>query len=88
MPKIPLYFLTRSTLVKPWVKGYAGNARNKHHVKWFWIDQNWQHYPSNEPAFPSYEFPPPAMTRTRDDAWESARPSQSGTADRNGHPSR
>ena len=37
-PVIPLYFYTKSTLIKPWVKGYWNNALNRHFVRWMWID--------------------------------------------------
>ncbi len=59
MAKLPLYFYTKSTLVKPWVKGFTGNGRNVHLMKWFWIDDDWRNNPSNEPAYPSVELPPP-----------------------------
>ncbi|WP_437947885.1 peptide ABC transporter substrate-binding protein [Sorangium sp. So ce296] len=59
MPKMPLYFYTKSTLVKPWVKGFKGNARSLQLVKWFWIDPRWRDDPSNEIAFPQLEFPAP-----------------------------
>ncbi|WP_433936676.1 peptide ABC transporter substrate-binding protein [Sorangium cellulosum] len=59
MPKLPLYFYTKSTLVKPWVKGFIGNARSVQLVKWLWIDPSWRDNPSNETAFPQLEFPPP-----------------------------
>ncbi|WP_437492415.1 peptide ABC transporter substrate-binding protein [Sorangium sp. So ce1014] len=59
MPKLPLYFYTKSTLVKPWVKGFKGNARSVQLVKWLWIDPRWRDNPSNEIAFPQLEFPAP-----------------------------
>jgi oligopeptide transport system substrate-binding protein len=59
MSKLPIYFNTKSTLVKPWVKGYRGNPRNTHLVKWFWIDPDWRTNASNEPALTSPEFPEP-----------------------------
>jgi oligopeptide transport system substrate-binding protein len=64
MAKMPLYFYTKSTLVKPWVRGFTGNARSTHLVKWFWIDPDWKQnegkYKRGEDyAFPAYEFPTP-----------------------------
>ncbi len=59
MPKMPLYFYTKSTLLKPWVKGWYPNPRNVHLVKWFWIDPSWATSTDNEPAVPSLELPPP-----------------------------
>ncbi|WP_234023847.1 peptide ABC transporter substrate-binding protein [Sorangium cellulosum] len=59
MAKIPLYFYTKSTLLKPWVKGFVGNARGMQLVQWLWIDPNWRDNPSNEIAFPQLEFPEP-----------------------------
>jgi hypothetical protein len=59
MCKMPLYFYTKSTLIKPWVKGFVGNPRNQHLIKWFWIDENWRTNTSNEFAAVNPEFPPP-----------------------------
>ncbi|CAN93606.1 MULTISPECIES: ABC transporter substrate-binding protein [Sorangium] len=59
MPKLPLYFYTKSTLVKPWVKGFKGNSRGVQLVKWLWNDPSWRDNPSNETAFPELEFPAP-----------------------------
>ncbi|WP_437878569.1 peptide ABC transporter substrate-binding protein [Sorangium sp. So ce513] len=59
MPKLPLYFYTKSTLVKPWVKGFIGNARGLQLVKWLWIDPSWRDNPSNDVAFAPLEFPEP-----------------------------
>ena len=56
---MPLYFYTKSTLVKPWVKGYRGNGRNLTLMKWLRIDPSWQDDPSNEPTFPSLQLPKP-----------------------------
>lgn len=38
MPRIPLFFSTRSTLVKPWVRGFSGNTRSLHLAHWLAID--------------------------------------------------
>ncbi|WP_437947889.1 peptide ABC transporter substrate-binding protein [Sorangium sp. So ce296] len=58
MCRIPLYFEEKTTLVKPWVRGYIPNARNTQLVKWLWIDPDWQHRPAGEPP-PVLELPPP-----------------------------
>ncbi|WP_437492419.1 peptide ABC transporter substrate-binding protein [Sorangium sp. So ce1014] len=58
MFRIPLYFEEKSTLVKPWVRGYIPNARNTQLIKWLWIDPDWQHRPAGEPP-PALEMPPP-----------------------------
>jgi oligopeptide transport system substrate-binding protein len=59
MPRIPLYFDTRSTLVKPWVKGFWGSSLNPHLVQYLWIDPNWQRGADNEPAYLPAELAPP-----------------------------
>jgi oligopeptide transport system substrate-binding protein len=60
MSKIPLYFYTKQTLVKPWVMGFVPNARNVQLVKWLWIDPERQEMGADAaPAYPSPEFPPP-----------------------------
>ncbi|WP_438030085.1 peptide ABC transporter substrate-binding protein [Sorangium sp. So ce233] len=58
MCRIPLYFEEKTTLVKPWVRGFIPNARNTQLVKWLWIDPDWQHRPAGEPP-PALELPPP-----------------------------
>lgn len=58
MSRMPLYFYTKSTLVKPWVKGFVGNSRGIQLAQWLWIDPDWRNNPSNETAFPLLEFPP------------------------------
>jgi oligopeptide transport system substrate-binding protein len=42
MPLIPVHFGVYSSLVKPYVRGWAWNALNEHHFKYVWIDQNWR----------------------------------------------
>jgi oligopeptide transport system substrate-binding protein len=59
MSKLPLYFYTKSTLLKPWVKGYYGTVRPAHLVKWMWIDPSWRSSPENSPAAPPLPFPEP-----------------------------
>jgi ABC-type oligopeptide transport system substrate-binding subunit len=59
MPRLPLYFFTKSTLVKPYVKGFYRNPKNEHQVRFMWIDPNWQRDRDNRPAFEIEQFPPP-----------------------------
>ncbi len=65
MPRIPLYFYTRSTVVKPWVKGFRGSKRNPHAIQYLSIDPGWRadpKDPANAPDVPAYvpqELPPP-----------------------------
>lgn len=59
VPKIPLYFYTKSTLVKPYVKGFHFNRRNEQLVQWMWIDEDWQNNTSDEPAMAVPSFPAP-----------------------------
>ncbi len=41
MPRLPLFFETRSTLVKPWVKGFWELAQSAPR-QYLWIDPGWQ----------------------------------------------
>ncbi len=59
MPKLPLYFYTKSTLIKPYVKGHHFNRRNEQLIHWMWIDENWRNNPSDEPAFVPEQVPAP-----------------------------
>ena len=59
MSRIPLYFYTRSSVVKPWVKGFWGSTHNGHAIKWLWIDPQDFRTSPNEPAMPPREFPKP-----------------------------
>jgi oligopeptide transport system substrate-binding protein len=59
MPRLPLFFETRSTLVKPWVKGFWGSSLNPHLVQYLWIDPDWQRGLPNEPAYLPAELPLP-----------------------------
>lgn len=59
MPKIPLYFYTKSTLMKPYVKGFRFNAKNRHHLAWMWIDPSFATDARDEPAFEVPRFPEP-----------------------------
>lgn len=42
MPLIPIHLGTYSSLVKPYVRGWASNALNEHQSSYVWIDQNWR----------------------------------------------
>jgi oligopeptide transport system substrate-binding protein len=64
VPKIPLYFYTKTTLVKPYVKGFHFNRRNEQLIHWMWLDPDWEKNPGaspggDEPAIPVPTFPPP-----------------------------
>lgn len=59
MSKLPLYFYTKSTLIKPYVKGFYPNGNNRHNVRWMWIDPNWPAESENVPALPPLDFPDP-----------------------------
>ncbi|NUP04636.1 MAG: peptide ABC transporter substrate-binding protein [Polyangiaceae bacterium] len=60
VPKLPLYFYSKTTLVKPYVKGFFFNRRNEQLVNWMWIDDNWASNKTNEPAYQPETFPPPS----------------------------
>jgi oligopeptide transport system substrate-binding protein len=55
MSRLPLYFYTSATLVKPWVRGLFTHPRGVHLLKWLWIDKDWQ---DGQPNVPSYEVAP------------------------------
>lgn len=59
MAKMPIYFYTKNTLVKPWVKGFHFNARNNQLVKYVWIDEAWRTNADDSPAYPLTDVPPP-----------------------------
>lgn len=59
LPRLPLYFYTKSTLIKPYVKGYWPNASNDHFIRWLWIDDDWRNNPDNAPSYPPREVPEP-----------------------------
>jgi oligopeptide transport system substrate-binding protein len=66
MPRLPLYFYTRSTLVKPWVRGFSQSARGTHLAQFLWIDPSGSptelgDEARREPAFPPREFPAPGV---------------------------
>jgi oligopeptide transport system substrate-binding protein len=60
MPRMPLYFDTRSTLVKPWVKGFWGSPLAPHLIQYLWIDPSFRAGKPNVPAYEPLELPPPA----------------------------
>ncbi len=55
-PLLPIYIYTKSTVLKPYLKGYWGNYQDKHAWKWFWIDERWYEGVPEEPL----PDPPPA----------------------------
>ncbi|MSP24215.1 MAG: peptide ABC transporter substrate-binding protein [Myxococcales bacterium] len=59
MPRMPIYFYTKSWLIKPYVKGFYPNAMNKHPIHWMWLDESWRANPENRPAHVPHELPPP-----------------------------
>lgn len=59
MPRIPVYFYARLSLVKPWVRGFHGSRRNPHLVQFLWIDPAWEGGARDETAYPPPEAPPP-----------------------------
>ncbi|MCC6554319.1 MAG: peptide ABC transporter substrate-binding protein [Polyangiaceae bacterium] len=65
MAKIPLFFGTGITLVKPWVKGYRGNGQARDLIRWLWVDPAWRDHPGDEPAGPPLEMPPPGRIEGR-----------------------
>jgi hypothetical protein len=59
MSKLPLYFYTKSNVIKPWMKGYWPNASNDHYMRWLWVDPDWCKGGDNVPSYPPPEFPEP-----------------------------
>lgn len=64
MARMPLYFVTGSTLVKPYLRGYRSNARNIHLIQYLWIDPDWQRSQDDRPAYAPPELPPSAPLGT------------------------
>lgn len=60
MPRIPVYFYVRNSVVKPWVKGFWGSTHNPHAIQYLWIDPDWKRPAPDVPAYPPPELPPPA----------------------------
>ena len=65
MARLPLYFYTKSTLIKPYVKGFYPNAANRHKVQWMWIDPDWKAGGDNVPVYPPEELPEPGVIAPR-----------------------
>ncbi len=62
MSRIPIYFYTKNTMVKPWVKGFHFNARNQMQPRWMWMDLDWRSgsaAPRRQPAVPVPVAQPP-----------------------------
>ncbi len=59
LPRLPMYFFTKSTLVKPYVKGFFPNPKKYHPVRFMWIDPRWQQDAKNRPAYDPPDFPLP-----------------------------
>jgi oligopeptide transport system substrate-binding protein len=58
MCRIPLFFEEKTTLVKPWVRGFLPNARSMQLIKWLWIDPAWRRDPAGAPPPPVLELEP------------------------------
>lgn len=56
VPKMPIYFYSKTTLMKPYVKGFTFNRRNEHMIQWLWIDDNWANDSKSEPALSVPDF--------------------------------
>ncbi|MEP7124217.1 MAG: peptide ABC transporter substrate-binding protein [Byssovorax sp.] len=61
MARIPFYFYTRSTLIKPWVKGFVPIPRGQHLIQYLWIDPDGVHHEGNDFAYVPTEFAPPGV---------------------------
>ncbi len=61
MARIPFYFYTRSTLIKPWVKGFLTIPRGQHLIQYLWIDPDGVHHEGNEFAYLPPEFATPGV---------------------------
>jgi hypothetical protein len=61
MARIPFYFYTKSTLIKPWVKGFHGIPRGHHLIQYLWIDPDGATHEGNAFAYPPPELPPPGV---------------------------
>src|SRR5690606_18958876 len=58
-PRLPLYFYTKSSLVKPYVKGFWANVANVHDFRFMWIDPDWKQGGPNVSAIPIRTLPEP-----------------------------
>jgi oligopeptide transport system substrate-binding protein len=61
MARIPLYFLTGTALVKPYVRGWFAPPRNIHLAQFAWIDPDFRRGGEDRPAFAPRELPPPGL---------------------------
>lgn len=61
MSRIPFYFYTRSTLIKPWVKGFLPIPRGQHLIQYLWIDPDGVHHEGNEFAYLPPELATPGV---------------------------
>ena len=59
MPRLPLYFYTKASLAKPYLRGFYPNAMNRHPVHFMWHDAEWRQHPNNDPAFAPHELAAP-----------------------------
>lgn len=58
VPAIPIYVYSRTELLKPYLRGYWGNLRNYHPLKWMYIDERFY---DKQPEDVRVEDPPPPM---------------------------
>ncbi|HTJ82546.1 MAG TPA: peptide ABC transporter substrate-binding protein, partial [Polyangiaceae bacterium] len=59
VPKLPLYFYTKTTLIKPYMKGFHFNRRNIQMVTWMRVDPGFATDPSDAPAIEPNRWPEP-----------------------------
>lgn len=64
LPRLPLYFRAKATLVKPWVRGFHAHPRASHPLRWLWIEPEWQARPDDALAATPLELPPPTILET------------------------
>jgi oligopeptide transport system substrate-binding protein len=57
MPRLPIYFYTKASMAKPYLRGFYPNALNRHAAHFMWIDPDWRSGPGAEPVV--HELPPP-----------------------------
>lgn len=61
MARIPLFFLTGTALVKPFVRGWFAPPRNIHLAQFAWIDPDFRRGDEDRPAYAPLELPPPGL---------------------------
>lgn len=59
-PLMPLYVYTKTTMIKPFVRGIWGNYLDRHLWKYVWIDERWY---DGVPSEPARDEPPPMVPR-------------------------